>query len=91
MLRVVARLTQLLHRELEAALFVWRRVGVVGAEGIVLQAVGHVVRENPPRQIATVRLDQRTLVEDVIHGAADMNIVKGGHGDVHADRSQKIS
>ena len=90
-LRVVARLPQLLHRELGAALFIWRRVWVVGDEGVVLEAIRHVVREDPPRQIATMRLDQRTLIEDVIHCAAHVDVVERRDGDVHADRSEEVS
>ena len=49
------------------------------------------MREDPSRQIATVRLDQRTLVDDVVHRAADVDVVERRDGDVHGDRSQEIS
>src|SRR5207247_10063287 len=89
--RVVARLTHLLPRELEAAPLTGGGVRVVGDERIVLEAVRHVVREDPASEVAPVRLEQGALVEDVIHGSPNVDVVEGRDRKVHADGADEIA
>jgi len=37
-----------------------------------------------------MRIEQRALVEDVIHRLADVDVVKGRNGEIHADRPEKV-
>ena len=87
---VVARLSYLLHRQVQVAPVIGGPVGVVAGQGVILQTVRGDVRGDRGAQAATVAVDEGSLVDDVIHRLADMDIVEGRNREVHADIPEAV-
>src|SRR5437773_1234205 len=92
--RVLQVITGLLHLslgQLHAPLTLGRTVRIVGGKRVSLEAVDSEVRRDLACVRPAVKVEDGTLVDYVVDGLADVDVVKRGDSEIHHDRPQEVT